>query len=384
MSYESLNKPKGFPLSFAQQRLWLMDQLEPGNPSYNISGGLLFSGELKLEALEQTFTEIARRHASLRTTFAIVDNQPAQFISPVEPVNLPVTDLSELPIAERESKLKHLARTEARCPFDLAHGPLWRVQLVRLGATEQVLLLSLHHIIGDGWSLRLLVNEISTLYQAFSSGHRSPLPELKIQYVDYAAWQREWQEKIVAGHLDYWKAQLGGPLSALELPADKARPPVRTHRGTRLPVSFSIEDTDALRQLSRRQGMTLFMTLLAGWQILLWRYTGEADIVVGSPIANRPRRELETLIGFFVNTLALRTNVSGDMTVRETMQRVREVCLDAYAHQDVPFEMLVEELAPERNLSHTPLFQVVMALQDALPKSIDLPDVTLKVLDVDN
>lgn len=384
MSYESLKKVKAFPLSFAQQRLWLMDQLEPGNPSYNISGGLLFSGELKIEALERAFTEIARRHASLRTVFAKVDNQPAQFIAPPQPVSLSITDLSELPIAEREAELKDLAHTEARRPFDLAHGPVWRVQLVRLGAAEHVLLLSLHHIIGDGWSLRILVNEISSLYQAFSSGRPSPLPELKIQYVDYAAWQREWQEKIVEGHIDYWKAQLGGPLPALELPADSARPAIRSYRGAHLPLSFSLEETDALRQLSRRHGMTLFMTLLAGWQILLWRYTGEADIVVGSPIANRPRRELETLIGFFVNTLALRTSISGEITVREMMKRVREVCLDAYAHQDVPFEMLVEELAPERNLSHTPLFQVMMALQDALPKNIELPDVTLKVLDVDN
>jgi amino acid adenylation domain-containing protein len=384
MSYESLKKAKAFPLSFAQQRLWLMDQLEPGNPSYNISGGLLFSGELKIEALERAFTEIARRHASLRTTFAKVDTQPAQFISAVEPVNLPITDLSELPIAEREAGMKELAHIEARRPFDLAHGPVWRVQLVRLSSAEHVLLLSLHHIIGDGWSLHLLVNEISTLYQAFSSGRPSPLPELKIQYVDYAAWQREWQEKIVEGHLDYWKAQLAGPLPALELPADRARPPIRSYRGAHLPLSFSVEETDALRQLSRRHGMTLFMTLLAGWQILLWRYTGEAEIVVGSPIANRPRRDLETLIGFFVNTLALRTNISGEISVREMMQRVRNVCLDAYAHQDVPFEMLVEALAPERNLSHTPLFQVMMALQDALPKSIELPDLTLKVLDVDN
>ena len=384
MSNESLNKLKGFPLSFAQQRLWLMDQLEPGNPSYNISGGLLFSGELKVEALEQTLTEIARRHTSLRTTFATIDNQPAQFISALVPVGLQVTDLSELPIAEREAGMKALAHSEARRPFDLAHGPVWRVQLVRLGATEHVLLLSLHHIVGDGWSLRLLVNEISTLYQAFSSGRPSPLPELKIQYVDYAAWQREWQKKIVAGHLDYWKAQLAGPLPALELPADRARPPIRSYRGAHLPLTFSAEETDALRQLSRRHGMTLFMILLAGWQTLLWRYTGEADIVVGSPIANRPRRDLETLIGFFVNTLALRTNISGEMSVREMMQRVRDVCLDAYAHQDMPFEMLVEELAPERNLSHTPLFQVMMALQDALPKTIELPDVTLKVLNVDN
>ena len=384
MSYESLKKSKGFPLSFAQQRLWLMDQLEPGNPSYNISGGLLFSGELKIEALEQTLTEIARRHTSLRTTFATIDNQPAQFISAVAPVGLLVTDLSELPIAEREAGMKDLAHTEARRSFDLAHGPVWRVQLVRLGAAEHVLLLSLHHIVGDGWSLRILVNEISTLYQAFSSGRPSRLPELKIQYVDYASWQREWQEKIVEGHLDYWKAQLGGPLPALELPADKARPPIRSYRGAHLPISFSAGETDSLRQLSRRHGMTLFMTLLAGWQILLWRYTGETDIVVGSPVANRPRRDLETLIGFFVNTLALRTNISGEMTVREMMRRVRDVCLDAYAHQDMPFEMLVEELAPERNLSHTPLFQVMMALQDALPKSIELPDLTLKVLDVDN
>jgi amino acid adenylation domain-containing protein len=384
MSYESLKKAKAFPLSFAQQRLWLMDQLEPGNPSYNISGGLLLSGELKIEALEQAFTEIARRHTSLRTTFARVDNQPTQFISPVEPVRLAVTDLSELPIAEREAGMKDLAHTEARRPFDLAYGPVWRVQLVRLGAAAHVLLLSLHHIIGDGWSLRLLVNEISALYQAFSSGRPSPLSELQIQYVDYAAWQREWQEKIVEGHLNYWKAQFGGPLPALELPTDKTRPPIRSYRGAHLPLSFSMEETDALRQLSRRHGMTLFMTLLAGWQILLWRYTGEADIVVGSPIANRPRRELETLIGFFVNTLALRTNISSEISVRELMQRVREVCIDAYAHQDMPFEMLVEELAPERNLSHTPLFQVMMTLQDALPKSIELPDLTLNVLDVDN
>jgi hypothetical protein len=232
---QSLNKPKAFPLSFAQQRLWLLDQLEPGNASYNISGGLLFSGELKIEAVEQAFTEIARRHASLRTTFGIADNQPAQFISPIEPVRFPVTDLSDLAIAERESRMKDFALTEAQRPFDLAHGPLWRVQLVRLGATEHVLLLSLHHIIGDGWSLGLLVNELCTLYQAFSSGRPSPLPDLQIQYVDYAAWQRDWPENALEPHLDYWKTHLGGSLPTLELPADKARPPIRSYRGAHFP-----------------------------------------------------------------------------------------------------------------------------------------------------
>ena len=381
---QSLNKPKAFPLSFAQQRLWLLDQLEPGNVAYNISGGLLFSGELKIDAVEQAFTEIARRHASLRTTFGIVDNQPAQFISSIEPVRFPVTDLSDLPIAERESRMKDLALTEAQRPFDLAHGPLWRVQLARLGATEHVLLLSLHHIIGDGWSLGLIVNELRTLYQAFSSGRPSPLPELQIQYVDYAAWQRDWPENALARHLEYWKTHLGGSLPTLELPADKARPPIRSYRGAHFPLTFSAEETDALRQLSRRHGLTLFMTLLAGWQILLWRYTGETDIVVGTPIANRRRRELESLNGFFVNTVALRTTLSGEHSVRETLQRVREVCLEGYAHQDVPFEMLVEQLAPERNLSHTPLFQVMIALQDSLPKTLELPGLNLKVLDIDN
>jgi amino acid adenylation domain-containing protein len=385
MLEEGRNKRRSFPLSFAQQRLWLVDQLAPGSASYNVSGALSLLGQLKIDALERSFTEIARRHASLRTTFAVIDDQPRQLISPLESVHLPLTDLSELSTFGRVAEIEELAQAEARRPFDLRQGPLWRGQLLRLTADEHVLLFTLHHIIGDGWSIGVLIHELSTLYEAFASNLPSPLPELKIHYVDYALWQREWlQGEVLRDHLDYWQAMLKGAPPVLDLPTDWARPAIQKHRGAHLPLHFPKDLTRALKALRQREGITLFMTLLAGWQTLLWRYTGEADVIVGAPIANRQRAELETLIGFFVNTLVMRTNLSGDPSVKDLLLRVREVCLGAYAHQDVPFEMLVEELAPERTLSHTPLFQVMLVLQNAIPRSLETAELKLTLLDIDN
>jgi amino acid adenylation domain-containing protein len=378
-------KPRPFPLSFAQQRLWLVDQLAPESASYNIPGVLRLLGQLNIDVLDRTFTEIARRHASLRTIFTVVDDQPMQLISPLELVHLPLADLSELSILDRETEIEERAHAEARRPFDLRQGPLWRGQLLRVSSDEHVLLFTLHHIIGDGWSLGVLFKELCAIYEAFSLGLPSPLAELTIQYVDYALWQREWlQGEVLRDHLNYWREALKGAPPVIELPTDRARPAIQQYVGARLPLSFPKNLTMGLKALHRQDGITLFMTLLAGWQTLLWRYTGDSDVVIGAPIANRQRTELEPLIGFFVNTLVLRTNLSGEPSVRELLLRVREACLGAYAHQDMPFEALVDELAPERALSHTPLFQVMMVLQDAIPRSLEAAELKLILLDIDN
>lgn len=372
-----------FPASFAQARLWFLDRLFPGNPFYNVSAALTLTGSLNKAALEQTFNEIVRRHEALRTTFRMLEEQLVQVIAPSLTIPLPVVDLRSLPATEQEAEIRRIA-TEARShPFNLSSEPLLRVMLLQLDSSEHILLLNLHHIICDGWSIGVLIRELGTLYTAFANNQRSPLPDLPIQYADFAHWQREWlQGEVLETQRRYWKQQLDN-LPLLNLPTDYPRPATPTYRGAtqflELPKSLS----EQLEALSQRQGVTLFMTLLAAFQTLLYRYTQQEDIIVGSAIANRNRHEIEGLIGFFVNSLVLRTDLSGNPTFVELLDRVREVALGAYAHQDLPFEKLVEELHPERNLSHHPLFQVVFSLQNTPIEALALPGLSLSPLNFD-
>ncbi|MFP2902949.1 condensation domain-containing protein, partial [Corallococcus sp. 4LFB] len=360
------------PLSFAQQRLWFLDQLEPGSAFYNIPTAVRLSGALDVAALRRTFTELVRRHESLRTTFRAQEGQPVQVVAPAAEVPLAQVDLSS--DANAEARAQALAEEEVRRPFDLERGPLFRVTLIRLSDTEHVLLLSVHHIVSDGWSRGVLIREVGTLYGAFSTGQPSPLPELPVQYADYAAWQRGWlRGEVLEAQLGYWKQQLAGAPHALELPTDKPRPAMQTFRGTSRSVTLPAALRDALWELSRQEGATPFMTLLAAWQVVLSRYSGQDDISVGTPIAGRNRAELEGLIGFFINTLVLRTRLDGNPSFRQTLRQVREVALGAYAHQEVPFEKLVEELKPERDMSRSSLFQVMFSLQNATLPSVQLP-----------
>jgi amino acid adenylation domain-containing protein/thioester reductase-like protein len=371
------------PLSFAQQRLWFLDQLEPGNPFYTIPVAMSLSGTLDTAALERSVAEILRRHEVFRTSFPSVEGKPVQVIAPATSQPVPLVDLRHLPITEREGQVQRLAEEEARRPFDLSTGPLVRTNLFRLDEREHVLLLMIHHIIADGWSYGVLLGELGPLYNAFTAGQPSPLPELPVQYADYAVWQREWlQGDTLQSQLDYWKAQLAGAPPLLELPTDRPRPPAQTYRGAYQSAVLPKSLAQQLEALGRREGATLFMTLLAAFDALLHRYTDQGDIVVGSPIANRSRPEVEGLIGLFANTLVLRADLRGDPTFRELLHRVRELALGAYDHQDVPFERLVEELQPERNLSYHPLFQVMFVLQNAPLPPLDVAGLTLSYLDV--
>ncbi len=366
-----------FPTSFAQQRLWFLDQLAPGTCFYNVPITLRLRGTIDHQALTQSFNEIVHRHEALRTTFAWMDGQPVQVISPCVDVSLPLIDLHPLPTGERHAELHRLLRNAMQRSFDLSQGPLLQFMLIQLSATEWVLLLNFHHIVFDEWSSGIFIQELGALYTAFQQGQPSPLPELPIQYADFAHWQREWlRGDVLQTQLAYWRQQLK-QVPMLDLPTDRLRPPVQSYRGTtqQLEVPHALMKT--LKALSQQSGVTLFMTLLAAFQTLLHRYTGQDDIAVGSPIANRNRSELEGLIGFFVNSLVLRIDLSGDPTFRALLERVRSVALAAYAHQDVPFEKLVEELHPERHLSRNPLFQVVFALQNAPMKQLELPGLTL-------
>lgn len=379
-----LPRPDGMtvlPLSFAQQRLWFLDRLEPGSSVYNIPAGLRLRGPLDLAALEQSFTEILRRHESLRTTFPAVEEQPVQFISPASLFRLTLLDLRQLAEVDRERQVQHLAWAEAQRPFDLAQGPLFRAALLQLNQNEHVLLLTMHHIISDGWSMSIFFRELSVLYAAFSTGKPSPLPELPVQYADFSLWQRQrLQGEALSNQLAYWKKQLQGAPPILDLPTDRPRLAVSSHHGAGEAILLSKSVTEALKTLSQREGVTLFMTLLAAFQLLLYRYTGQNDLVIGTPIANRTRIEIEGVIGFFLNTLALRLRLSSQLTFQELLGRVREVTLEAYAHHDLPFEKLVEELQPERDLSHTPLFQVWFVLQNAPAHALQLPGLTVTAL----
>jgi amino acid adenylation domain-containing protein len=374
------------PLSFAQQRLWFLEQLEPGSTVYNVPTAVRLSGALDTHALERAFDALVHRHESLRTTFQVANGSPVQVIDPRGHARLNGVDLSSFPDASRDEEARRWALVESQRPFDLAQGPLLRTTLLKLSEQEHVLVLVLHHIISDGWSMGLLVHEVAELYAAFAQGRPSPLPELPLQYADYAVWQREWlRGDVLDAQLGYWKQQLAGAPRLLELPTDLPRPAVQSLEGAFVPFSLGRELTDAVKALGRREGVTPFMVMLAAFQAVLARYSGQDDVCVGSPIAGRTRAEAEGLIGFFVNTLVLRTRLDGNPSFRELLARVREVTLGAYAHQDVPFEKLVEELRPERSLSHSPLFQVMLTL-DSTPKAAGqgLSDLALRPIEIDH
>nr|WP_290226174.1 amino acid adenylation domain-containing protein [Trichocoleus desertorum] len=372
-----------FPTSFAQQRLWFLEQLAPNTCLYNVPTVFRLTGALNVVVLEQSFNELVRRHETLRTTFVVIDGEPAQAIAPRLSISLPVIDLQHCLVAEQYEEAQRMIRTEMQRPFSLSQGPLIRLVLFRLAPAEHILLINLHHIIFDEWSSGILIRELGALYTALSAGQDSPLPELSIQYADFAHWQREWlQGEILASQLAYWRQQLR-EVPVLDLPTDRPRPNLPTYRGALHQVELPQSLAEALNALSQDTGTTLFMTLLAAFQTLLHRYTGQTDIAIGSPIANRNRSELESLIGFFANTLVLRGDLSGNPTFMELLERSRQMTLAAYAHQDVPFEKLVEELHPVRNPSYNPLFQVVFALQNAPMTQLELPGLTLDAIEFD-
>jgi amino acid adenylation domain-containing protein/FkbM family methyltransferase len=369
------------PLSFAQQRLWFLDQLQPLSAFYNVPVALRLVGTLEVAALEQSLQEIIHRHEALRTNFIKVDGKPTQVIQTQANWKVSIVDLKHLSTIEQEIATQQLAQQQAIQPFNLATEPLVRATLIVLSKTEHALLVCMHHIVFDGWSVGVFVQELAALYNAYSQGQPSPLAPLPIQYADFAIWQRNWlQGDVLQSQLSYWQQQLANAPALLSLPTDRPRPSVQTDNGAYQKFALSKELTSGLTQLSQQQGVTLFMTLLAAFDTLLYRYTGQKDILVGSPIANRDRSEIEGLIGFFVNTLVLRTDLAGNPSFSELLSRVREVALSAYAHQNLPFEMLVEALQPERDLSYTPLFQVMFALQNASTSQVELTGLTVTPL----
>jgi amino acid adenylation domain-containing protein len=374
------------PLSFAQQRLWFLHQMEPESPFYNLPFAVRMEGALEVDALRRALAEIVRRHEVLRTTFRADAAGSWQVIHPApESFDLPVADLRALPGEWGRGEVLRLAADEAEHPFDLRHGLMLRALLVRLGEAEHTLVLNLHHVAGDGWSIDLLFRELSALYAAFCAGEPSPLPEPPLQYADYAEWQRGW---MAGGALDeqlaYWRERLAGAPAVLELPTDRPRPAVQSHRGESRAFKVRPALAARLRALARETDATLFMVLLAAFDLLVHRLSGRDDVVVGSPIAGRMRGEVEGLIGFFVNTMALRTDLSGDPTFRALVGRVRETTLEAYAHQDLPFERVVQAVQPDRALSHNPLFQVAFALQNVPMEPVRLPGLTLRLEEVDS
>ena len=388
---ERADRDAPLPLSFAQQRLWFLDQLEPGNLFYNIPTAIRLSGPLDVDALRNALNTVIRRHEVLRTTFAVAGGKPIQVIAPELILALPVTDVSAA--ADPEAEALRIATAEARLPFDLASGPLLRGKLLRLSDQAHLAIFVIHHVAADGWSLGILVGELAALYEAYKQGEVSAasasratgLADLPIQYADYAAWQRATlQGEALGEQIAYWREQLAGTPPLLELPTDRPRPAVQTANGATYAFELPEGQARAIKALSQREGVTLYMTLLASYQTLLARYSGQNDICVGSVVANRTRAEVEPLIGFFVNTLVFRTQFTGAPTFRQLLGRVREMALAAYAHQDVPFETLVEALQPERNLSHTPLFQAAFSLQNTPMPARELTGLSLRAVKVDS
>ncbi|MEG4421610.1 amino acid adenylation domain-containing protein [Microcoleus sp. LAD1_D5] len=378
---QPISRNQDLPLSFSQQQLWFLCQLAPDTPFYNEPITIRLPGSVNIPALERSISEIIKRHEILRTTFALVDGQPVMVIQDTLNFTLPVVNLGEFPETERESEALRLATLEAKQPFDLAQGPLVRATLMQLGEADYRLFLTIHHIAIDAVSLySVLLKELATLYSAVSLGLPSSLPELAIQFADFAYWQRQWlQGEVLENLLRYWKQQLAN-LPTLPLPTDRMRSPVQTFRGARQCLALPLRLTEMLKDLSRREGVTLFMTLMAAFQTLLYRYTGQTDIPVGTVANIRNRQELEGMIGYFLNTLVLRTDLYDNPSFKELLVRVREVTLGAYAHQELPFQKLVEEIQPERKLSHNPLFQVAFVLE---PPLAEMDGWTISQLDVD-
>jgi len=372
-------------LSYAQQRLWFLDHLEKDNPYYNIPTAVRLSGDLDIVALEKSLNEIIDRHEVLRTTFRTEDGEAKLVISSNYSLSPRLIDLSDSPEVNLEKEVTEQISDLSQKPFDLVHGPLLRVSLIKLGDHEFVAVLVMHHIVSDGWSIGVFIRELATLYQAYSEGKKSPLAKLQIQYVDYAHWQRSWLEgEILDNQLSYWREQLADSPPLLELPTDRARPRIQTSHGGRNIFALSKELSKSLKALSHEGEATLFMVMLSIFNILLFRYSGQDDILVGTPIANRNRAELENLIGFFVNTLVIRTDCSGNPSFKQLLKRVHKTAVEAFAHQDVPFEMLVDELQPHRDLSHTPLFQVMFVMQNAPTEKFELPGLTISPVDADS
>jgi acyl carrier protein len=379
----AVSRESELPLSYAQQRLWFLEKISPEQAIYNVPLSVRLSGPLDVAALEQTLQQIINRHEVLRTRFVEVKGEPRQQIAAQQEFRIKLVDLSHLPAGEGERAARELAQQEAQRGFDLASGPLLRASVLKLAEQEQIVLLLMHHIISDGWSLGVLLREVQQLYESLVSGSAGvELPELGIQYADYAVWQREmlgsgvWAEQV-----EYWRRQLAG-VKVLELPTDRPRPALQTFRGARQKFELPAHVTQGLKQLCRDEGVTLFMALLAAFQTLLLRHTGQEDIVVGTSIANRSRLETEHLLGCFFNQLALRTDLSGDPTFRELLARVRKVTLEAYACQDVPFEKLLEILQPERNSSHFPIFQVSFVFHHSFPKPLEFTGLTISALEL--
>ncbi|KAA3660050.1 MAG: hypothetical protein DWQ04_20515 [Chloroflexi bacterium] len=373
-----------FPVSFAQQRLWFLDQFEPNSPFYNIPVAVRLHGRLDLTILQTVLDEIVDRHEILRTTFGTENGDPVQLIALTGSIPLTQIDLRDLPAADRQHEAMRLANEEAKRPFNLNTGPLLRAHLYQLAPDDFVAIFNMHHIISDGWSIGVFIREISVLYDAFAAKRPSPLPELPIQYADFADWQRKWlQGDVLQAQLDYWVDKLGPDLPVLEMPTDRPRPAVQSSRGASLSLQLSAILTHQLKNLSRESGTTLFMTLLAAFHTLLYRTTNQETINIGSPIANRNQGEIEGLIGFFVNTLVLRADLHDNLTFRDLLAQIKETTLGAYAHQDVPFESLVEALQPERDMSHSPLFQVMFILQNMPNQAQAASDLTLEMVDVE-
>ncbi len=371
------------PLSFSQQRLWLLDQLEPQNAAYNCTVGLRLAGQLQVAVLARSLREIVRRHGILRTTIQTTAGEATQRVNPWAPLSLPICDLSHLPESEKTTQVQDMAQASAQQPFDLALGPLIRSLLLKLSPRDHVLVVTQHHIISDGWSLGIFWRELERLYAAFAVGLESPLPELSFQFTDFARWQRQsWPAQAFAQSLAYWQRQLQGASALLALPTDYPRPARQSDRGDRLTFHVAADTTQALRTLSQTAGTTLFMTLLAVFNVLLYRYTEQDDIVVGSPMAGRNLAATEDLIGFFVNTVVLRTNLGGNPPFIELLNRVRQVALEAHPHQDLPFEQLVDKLQIQRDLSYAPLFQVMFIFQNAPRELPSLPDLTVTPFDI--
>jgi Condensation domain len=366
------------PLSFAQERLWFLKQLEPDSPAYNQPRAIHLLGALNVSALKQSLDAIIARHEALRTTIVSLDGYPVQIIGPARSIELPLIDLSPTTDEDRQAKINRAILDITNRPFNLSQDLMLRAALFYLSKNDHLLLLVTYHIAADAWSMEVLYRELSVLYRIFLNGESSPLPELSIQYADYAVWQREWlQGEELDRQLSYWKKQLAGIPGVLNLPTDRPRSMMDSHRGGRQYFMLSKELSEQLKALSRKEGVTLFMTLLAGFKALLYQYTGQTDLVIGSPIAGRTRAETEGLIGFFVNTLVLRTDLSGNPSFRELLRRVREVCLGAYAHQELPYQKLVEALQPKRGTSRGSLARVFFAFQNVPRQPLTIPGLTV-------
>jgi amino acid adenylation domain-containing protein len=386
LEQKKVSKAKTFPASSSQQRLWFLDQLMPGNSFYNIAFALRIRGELRLPVLQQALVEIVLRHEVLRTTFETVEGQSVQVVNRPHGVLMPIVDLSGLERPARERQAEALAAQESQGAFDLTRGPLLRVTVLRMDSSSHMLLVTFHHIISDGWSIDIFMREVGALYQTIAAGKPSILPNLPVQYADYSVWQQQWLESSPAARAerDYWSKQLAH-ITTLEMPTDFPRLPAQTFRGTRR--SFRIQEALAnrLKLVSQQHGVTLFMTLLAAFQTLLFKYTGQTDIAIGTPVANRGRTQLESLIGFFANTLVLRSDLSGNPTFVEVMARARQVSLNAYTHQTLPFEKVVEDLQPERSLSRTPLFQIAFIFQNTTgsEKTGEIPELQMEIVETE-